>query len=171
MKLNSKGYMLVEIIIAAVIAFSIAYYLLNLTYKFKNKNEDVYNSVTLYSEKINITKNIMNDLEGKTISGITSGENFINFTLTYSDNSTELRKLMIDKDTSTIKYGKLTETGFFETKNISYYEKKLAATTEIGDITIKQINPTDIAEGVSVQIPIKSIYSDKDYTIRLMLAN
>lgn len=171
MKLNSKGYMLVEIIIAAVIAFSIAYYLLNLTYKFKNKNEDVYNSVTLYSEKINITKNIMNDLEGKTISEIISDENIITFKLTNSNNITETRKLMIDKSTSTIEYGKLTETGIFETTNISYYEKKLADTTEIGDITIKQINPTDIAEGVSVQIPIKSIYSDKDYTIRLMLAN
>ena len=57
MKLNQKGYMLVEIIVASVIAFSVAYYLLNLTYKFKDKNEDVYYSTTMLADKINITKN------------------------------------------------------------------------------------------------------------------
>ena len=62
-RLNNKGYMLVEIIVASVIAFSVAYYLLNLTYKFKDKSEDIYYSTTMLSDKINITKNIMNDLE------------------------------------------------------------------------------------------------------------
>ena len=41
MKLNKKGYMLVEIVIAFGIAMAIAYYLMNLTYKFKNTNEDI----------------------------------------------------------------------------------------------------------------------------------
>ena len=60
MKLNRKGYMLVEIIIASVLAFGIAYYLLNLTYKFKNTNADVYESYYYMKDKILITKNIMN---------------------------------------------------------------------------------------------------------------
>ena len=42
MKLNRKGYMLVEIVIASVLAMGIGYYLLNLTYKFKNNSEDIY---------------------------------------------------------------------------------------------------------------------------------
>lgn len=45
--------MLVEIIVASVIAFSVAYYLLNLTYKFKDKSEDIYYSTTMLSDKIN----------------------------------------------------------------------------------------------------------------------
>ena len=33
-KLNNKGYMLIELIVSAVMAFSLGYYLLNLTYNF-----------------------------------------------------------------------------------------------------------------------------------------
>ena len=61
-KLNNKGYMLVEIIIASVIAFSVAYYLINLTIKFKNQNSDLYNNTIIKNDKVNITKNIMNDI-------------------------------------------------------------------------------------------------------------
>ena len=40
-KLNRRGYVLVEIILASVIAFGIAYYMLDLTIKLKNKNDDL----------------------------------------------------------------------------------------------------------------------------------
>ena len=35
---NNKGYMLVEIILASVIAFGITYFIVDLTIKLKNKN-------------------------------------------------------------------------------------------------------------------------------------
>ena len=41
LKLNRRGYVLVEIILASVIAFGIAYYMLDLTIKLKNKNDDI----------------------------------------------------------------------------------------------------------------------------------
>lgn len=40
-RLNNRGYVLVEIILASVIAFGIAYYMLDLTIKLKNKNDDL----------------------------------------------------------------------------------------------------------------------------------
>lgn len=40
-KLNNKGYMLVEIILASVIAFSLAYFMIEITIKLKNKNDDL----------------------------------------------------------------------------------------------------------------------------------
>jgi len=40
-KLNNRGYVLVEIILASVIAFAIAYYMFDLTIKLKNKNDDL----------------------------------------------------------------------------------------------------------------------------------
>ena len=67
MNLNKKGYMLVEIVIAFGIAMAIAYYLMNLTYKFKNTNEDIYQSTIYLKDKVSVTKNIMNDLEKSTI--------------------------------------------------------------------------------------------------------
>lgn len=40
-KMNNKGYMLVEIILASVIAFSLAYFMIEITIKLKNKNDDL----------------------------------------------------------------------------------------------------------------------------------
>lgn len=40
-KLNNKGYMLIEIILASAIAFGLAYFMLELTLKLKNKNDDL----------------------------------------------------------------------------------------------------------------------------------
>ena len=74
MKLNKKGYMLVEIVLSSVLAMSIALYLLNLTYQFKNKNEDIYQSISYSSDKIAITKNIMNDLDNQIITKIEKKE-------------------------------------------------------------------------------------------------
>ena len=70
MKINKKGYMLVEIIISFTLAMSIAYYLLNLTYKFKNMDEDIYMSTIFIKDKILVTKNIMNDIDRGTVSDI-----------------------------------------------------------------------------------------------------
>ena len=103
-KLNNKGYMLVEIIIASVLAFSVAYYLLNLTYDFKDKNEDVYFSTATLSDKINITKNIMNDLEGKEVVIINNSNNYVTFQVGTTDN---IKQIYIDKASKTITYGKL----------------------------------------------------------------
>ena len=91
-RLNNKGYMLVEIIIASVLAFSVAYYLLNLTYDFKDKNEDVYFSTATLSDKINITKNIMNDLEGKEVVIINNSNNYVTFQVGTTDNIKQIYK-------------------------------------------------------------------------------
>ena len=38
-RLNNRGYVLIEIILASAIAFGIAYFILDLTIKLKNKND------------------------------------------------------------------------------------------------------------------------------------
>ena len=40
-RLNNRGYVLIEIILASAIAFGIAYFILDLTIKLKNKNDDL----------------------------------------------------------------------------------------------------------------------------------
>ena len=39
---NNKGYMLVEVVLASVIAFGIAYFLISMTINLKNKNDDIF---------------------------------------------------------------------------------------------------------------------------------
>ena len=157
MKINNKGYMLVEIIIAFSIAMGIAYYLLNLTYKFKNTNEDIYQSTIYLKDKIAITKNIMNNLEEEVITDYTKCDgNCIILTT-----ETGQKKLLINENIIT--YGKIKTDGTYDKSDISYYEKELEKFLTVGEIQISEANK----DYFSLTIPISSIYSDEDYEIKL----
>ena len=60
-KLNNKGYLTVEVVLASVIAFCLAYFLLNLTIKVKDKNDDMLVKTILINDKAIIENNIMKD--------------------------------------------------------------------------------------------------------------
>ena len=60
-KLNNKGYLTVEVVLASVIAFGLAYFLLNLTIKVKDKNDDMLVKTILINDKAIIENNIMKD--------------------------------------------------------------------------------------------------------------
>lgn len=174
-RLNNKGYMLVEIIVASVIAFSVAYYLLNLTYKFKDKSEDIYYSTTMLSDKINITKNIMNDLEkisDKSSDGlVTDADNNI-YTITINgkigDKKSDIsRTIKVSKDATTqqwqIEYGSF-QNGAFVTNDKSYYKKVLDKSFEVSDVSyIKKDNAYKII------IKINSLYTNDSNDIILFV--
>lgn len=65
MKNNNRGYMLVEIILATAIAFGIAYFMLNMTIKLKNKNDDLLVETLATTDQAIIANAIMNTLKGK----------------------------------------------------------------------------------------------------------
>ena len=58
-KLNNKGYMLVEIILASVIAFGVAYFILDLVIKLKNKNDDLFVDTLARTDQAIITNTII----------------------------------------------------------------------------------------------------------------
>ena len=64
-KLNNKGYMLVEIILASVIAFGVAYFILDLVIKLKNKNDDLFVDTLARTDQAIITNTIMRDIYDK----------------------------------------------------------------------------------------------------------
>lgn len=170
--------MLVEIIVASVIAFSVAYYLLNLTYKFKDKSEDIYYSTTMLSDKINITKNIMNDLEkisDKSSDGlVTDADNNI-YTITINgkigDKKSDIsRTIKVSKDATTqqwqIEYGSFQNGAFvtFVTNDKSYYKKVLDKSFEVSDVSyIKKDNAYKII------IEINSLYTNDSNDIILFV--
>ena len=58
MKLNRKGYLTVEIILASTIAFAIAFFLIEITVKLVSKTDDVYHeTVIAYDDAIIINNN------------------------------------------------------------------------------------------------------------------
>lgn len=180
MRLNRKGYMLVEIIIATVLAASITYFLLNLTYKFKNTNEDIFQAYTYTKVKMLITKNIMADLEKGIVYPMdfvdTNTEKTILFTYRLKEDESieEGRMLKINiGSTIVIKYGKIDviEGNYtFDTNHISYYEKELPSSLIVKDLELKPIiSERDSLYNMSIKIPIESIYDDNDYSIKLFL--
>lgn len=60
--LNNKGYMLVEIILASVLAMVVAYFVIDLTIKLKNKNDDLLVKTLVYTDQAIIYNTIMKDL-------------------------------------------------------------------------------------------------------------
>ena len=148
MKLNNKGYMLVEIIVASVLAFGIAYYLINLTYKFKDQNMDIYNSMTMLSDKINITKNIMDDIEKQKITSSTCDSTVI--TLTFDGSVT--KKITIS-DKKKLEYK--SDAG-----DEVFYVKELKNGNEFTSIECNGIS--------SARFGITNIYSDKIYYVNII---
>jgi len=85
MKLNNKGYMLIEIILASVIAMTIAYFMTDLTLKIKNKNDDLLVKTLVSTDQAIIYNAIMKDLySGRYVDGVScddiSGKVVINNT-------------------------------------------------------------------------------------------
>ena len=63
-KMNNKGYMLVEIILAFVIAMGIIYFMFELIIKLKNKNDDLLVKTLVATDQAIIYNTIMRDLYG-----------------------------------------------------------------------------------------------------------
>ena len=62
MKLNNKGYLIVEVILAGVLTFTMAYFLINLTLKIRNRYDDVNVETVMLNDKTVITNEIMGDV-------------------------------------------------------------------------------------------------------------
>lgn len=61
-RLNNKGYMLVEIILAFAIAMVVMYFITDLTIKLKNKNDDLLVKTLVATDQAIIYNTIMRDL-------------------------------------------------------------------------------------------------------------
>lgn len=73
-KLNRKGYLTIEIILASVMTFVIAFFLIDLTMKLVDVTDNAYADTVLVTDKALIMKNIKEKLENDICSsgGITN---------------------------------------------------------------------------------------------------
>lgn len=143
MKLNNKGYLIVEVILAGVLTFAMAYFLINLTLKIRNRYDDVNVETVMLNDKAVITNEIMSDvIDNKIVSvdDITNGIKII-----FEDGSSK-DLTIVD---NTITYGT--------------YTKKFSENAIVGDINIKKNGNYFV-----VEIPITTKYSDKDFGINIV---
>ena len=161
-KLNRKGYMAIEIILASVMTFVIAYFLIDLTMKLVNVTNDTYTDIILTTDKALITKNIKENIEDDAhyrcgIDSVTCNDNVC--TIVYNEELT--RKLSVIENT----------VNYSDEEGNVIYSKKI--NNGLSDITL---TGTNVVDDVSYDYYIfkisgTNIFIDKNYDINIIVHN
>ena len=101
MKLNKKGYMLVEIILASALAFGLAFFIIDLVIRLKNKNDDLLVEALITTDKTIITNKLMSYSKLET-------KNFDCNKLTITSNTVKYKDEVIDIITDYANVGELS---------------------------------------------------------------
>ena len=101
MKLNKKGYMLVEIILASALAFGLAFFIIDLVIRLKNKNNDLLVETLITTDKTIITNKLMSYAKLET-------KNFDCNKLTITGNTVKYKDEVIDIITDYADAGELS---------------------------------------------------------------
>lgn len=161
-KLDRKGYMTVEIIIASVIAFSIAFFLMEITMKLVDITDNEYVNTNFMTDKALVMNNIRRDLESDIkkygqIDSINCNDNYCNISFENSSNDSETRNIVIDNDNSTIEYT--------DNENI-IYSKILDS-----GMNNMSLNGDLSDEYVYFQIKCDNIFDNNSYDINIVVYN
>ena len=104
-KLNNKGYMLIEIILASALAFGLAYFILDLTIKLKNKNDDLLVSTQINTDTTIVANKLMNFIKEESTKFDCNDIKIENNTISYSGKLiTQLNQYGIIEKTEDICY-------------------------------------------------------------------
>lgn len=145
LKLNKKGYLAVEVILASVVAVSIAVFLIDLTVKMVNKTNDNYMNTLFLTEKALITNNLRKEIKqdiqsnrGLKSANIENGSCY----LEYNNDSSKSIDIFSMEDKDVIAYS----PGYIKTinKDINYSSIYIDECTLENNYLIIKINFEDI---------------------------
>lgn len=159
-KLNRKGYMAVEIILASVVSITIAVFLIDITVKLVNKTDDYHVDTVFVNDKALIIKNIKEEIQNDINS------NGIITSISCSGNSCNIgyengvsKELSINQETSEISY--------------SSYTKKID-TRLSGEVSISGNmsgdKPSD-SKYIVINIKFSNIFNNNDYDMIIPVSN
>ena len=156
MKLNRKGYLTIEIILGATIAFAIAFFLMEITIKMVNVTEDNYKDIVVITDNALVISSIKELLDNKKIINITCSSNTCTITYNDIDNTTHTTHLGIDNRSVIYK----ESTNYLYVKELDKSLSNITLTSTIrGDITGENKN------NIYFKITAQNIFIDKDYSI------
>ena len=166
MKLNRKGYLTVEIILASTIAFAIAFFLIEITVKLVSKTDDVYHeTVIAYDDAIiinNIKENIKDYIiETDGLALVECKNNECNIWGERVGGATEERYLYYDSESKEIRFSEGAEEG---KDRVTLYAKKVddsISEVEISSNINRNVKPSDRI--VFFNIKLKNIFTDNAY--------
>lgn len=166
MKLNRKGYLTVEIILASAVAFAIAFFLMEITVKLVSKTDDVYHeTVITYDDAI-----MINNIKDKIIDYIieTDGLALVNCESKGCNilgnrigGVTEERWLYYDSVSKEIRF---SEGAKKREDRVTLYSKKVddsISEVEISSNINRNVKPSDRI--VFFNIKLKNIFTDNAY--------
>lgn len=166
MKLNRKGYLTVEIILASAVAFAIAFFLMEITVKLVSKTDDVYHeTIITYDDAI-----MINNIKDKIIDYIieTDGLNLVecennecNILGNRIGGVTEERWLYYDSVSKEIRFSEGPEK---REDRVTLYAKKVddsISEVEISSNINRNVEPSDRI--VFFNIKLKNIFTDNAY--------
>ena len=191
-KMNNRGYLIVELILASVLAMTVAYFLLNLVVKMSSKNQDLYVETALLTDKAIMTNLVMEDVNKYTLirmNNSSENEGKISKVLlrfSYYDASNGNTQEYIDKmvtmntDTSEFIYGEVicTNSGNeYEPSNCSYKADKTITkklNSNLYSANTSANTKSNIGNGVNdgilnINSNLKTMYSDDDYGLNLTI--
>ena len=162
MKLNRKGYLTIEIILGATIAFAIAFFLMEITIKMVNVTEDNYKDIVVITDNALVISSIKKLLDNKEITNITCSSNICTITYDDIDNTTHTTHLSIDNRSVIYK----ESTNYLYVKELDKSLSNITLTSTIrGDITGENKN------NIYFKITAQNIFIDKDYSIIIPIDN
>lgn len=161
-KMNNKGYMIVEIIVASVLAMTIAYFLFDLVIKLKEKYDYVQTDTILTADKTVITNEILGDLYNRNIKCATYDESGV---MEYKLNE-EKKKLKLSYNSGMIIYEESTDDGANYTVK---YQKKL--NNKLHNPTLDTANSgCDTSSNIaSFIVKAETLTSKKNYNINIII--
>lgn len=166
MKLNRKGYLTVEIILASTIAFAIAFFLIEITVKLVSKTDDVYHETVIAYDDAIIINNIKEKIKDYIIEtdGLALVEcknNECNIWGERVGGATEERYLYYDSTSKEIRFSEGAEEG---ENRVTLYAKKVddsISEVEISSNINRNVKPSDRI--VFFNIKLKNIFTDNAY--------
>lgn len=157
-RLNRKGYMTVEIILAAVITFAIAFFLIDLTMNVTSVTDNTYEDTVLITDKSLIIKNLKENIENDICrnGGIHSVICNNNVCTINTNNSGISRKLIVENNT--LNYTDASGTIIYTKKTKeSFSNMTLTSSNSVGYYNFK--------------IKGENIFIDKSYNINVIIYN
>lgn len=182
-KLNRMGYLTIEIILASVIAFAIAFFLIEITMKLVNITDDYYLDTVLVTDKSLITKNIKRVIQDdiNTFSGI------IKLDCNAENNRCDIFYEYDEKRTLRISDGKIEYVGYDEADNeVILYSKGLNKNLNDIKLSYKEITKREyeyydyetetykteeFLYNFNFIISAKNIFSNNDYSMVIPITN
>lgn len=166
MKLNRKGYLTVEIILASTIAFAIAFFLIEITVKLVSKTDDVYHETVIAYDDAIIINNIKEKIKDYIIEtdGLALVEcknNECNIWGERVGGATEERYLYYDSESKEIRFSEGAEEG---KDRVTLYSKKVddsISEVEISSNINGNVKPSDRI--VFFNIKLKNIFTNNTY--------